>query len=190
MTATLKEKYGKEIVDMLKKELSQSNVHALPKLIKVNINVGIGSQVTRGEKDFSAIEKSVSEITGQKPAVRRARIAVSNFKLRKGMPVGLAVTLRGQRMYDFVERLVNVALPRVRDFRGISVKGFDGKGNFSLGLKDANIFPEIDQDSFKSHGIQINVCTSAETDYEAYLLLKAMGFPFKDEVSAPKAQDS
>jgi len=155
----------------------------LPRLLKVNINVGIGSDVTGGNKDYSSVEQSVAAITGQKPSVRKARLAVSNFKLRIGMPVGLSITLRGDRMYNFIERLVNVALPRVRDFRGISVKGFDKKGNYCLGLKDVTIFPEVEMEKLpKTHGLQINVCTSAENDREAYLLLKALGFPFNNEV--------
>ena len=183
MKAQLQEKYEKEIAKMLEKELSRSNKLSLPKLLKVSVNIGIGNDVTSGNKDYSATENNLAEITGQKPKLRKARLAVSNFKLREGMPVGLSVTLRGKRMYDFVDRLVNIALPRVRDFRGISVKGFDRKGNFCLGIKDCAIFPEVDNENLtKSHGLQVNVCTSAENDREAYLLLKALGFPFKDEV--------
>ena len=186
MTAMLKEKYAKEIAPELSKEIGAAKM-ALPKLLKVNINVGIGSQVTSGNKDYSHVERNIQSITGQKPALRKARMSVSNFKLREGMPVGLAITLRGEHMYNFIERLVNIALPRVRDFQGISVKGFDGRGNFSLGLKDITIFPEINQENLaKNHGLQINVCTSADNDYHAYLLLKKLGFPFKDEVKAPK----
>lgn len=184
MKAPLQEKYEKEISKLLAKELDRKNTLSLPKLVKVNVNVGIGSRVTSGTKDYSIIENSVQEITGQKPSVRKARKAVSNFKLREGMPVGLSITLRGDRMYSFIERLVNIALPRVRDFRGISVKGFDGKGNFCLGLKDCTIFPEVDQEKLAgtTHGLQVNVCTTAKNDHEAYVLLKALGFPFKDEV--------
>lgn len=185
MKAPLQEKYEKEITKVLEKELGVKNKLALPRLLKVSINVGIGSEVAAGNKDYSGYEQSLSEITGQKPFLRKARIAVSNFKLRKGMPVGLTTTLRGEKMYNFVDRLVNIALPRVRDFRGISIKGFDRKGNFCLGLKDCTIFPEVDQENLsKAHGFQVNVCTSAKTDREAYVLLKALGFPFKDEVKA------
>lgn len=183
MTAALKAKYDKETVALLKKELGRENVRSLPRLEKIAVNIGIGSKVTRGEKDYTYIEQNLAQITGQQPNVRKSRMSVSNFKLREGMPVGLSTTLRGQRMYDFMERLVNVALPRVRDFQGIGVKGFDGKGNFSLGLKDVTIFPEVNPDNLaKTHGLQINICTSAENDYEAYLLIKALGFPFKGEV--------
>lgn len=183
MTASLKEKYDKTIINALSTELGRKNKHSLPRVEKVSINVGIGSEVAAGNKDYSHVEKSIAAITGQKPKLRKARLAVSNFKLRKGMPVGLTVTMNGQKMYDFLERLVNIALPRVRDFRGISVKGFDGKGNFSLGLKDCTIFPEVNPENLtKVHGMQINVRTSARNNYEGYLLLKALGFPFKDEV--------
>lgn len=173
-----------ETMSELKKELGRSNPHALPMLKKISVHVGIGSMVTGGNKDFSLVEKTLLDITGQKPVVRKARMAISNFKLRKGLPVGIHVTLRGDRMNDFVGRLVNVVLPRVRDFRGITVRGFDGHGNFSLGLEDCSIFPEIDQeDSIKSHGLQVNICTTARNSREAYLFLKALGFPFRDEIS-------
>ncbi len=173
-----------ETMSELKKELGRSNPHALPMLKKVSVHVGIGSMVTGGNKDFSHVEKTLLDITGQKPVVRKARMAISNFKLRKGLPVGIHVTLRGDRMRDFIGRLVNIVLPRVRDFRGITVRGFDGSGNFSLGLDDCSIFPEVNQENMtKSHGVQINVCTSARNNREAYLLLKALGFPFRDEVS-------
>jgi large subunit ribosomal protein L5 len=183
MTAPLKVKYDKEVAPVLMKALSRKNKLSLPRLLKVNLNVGIGKLMTQGNKDFSHIEADLSSITGQKTNIRKARMSVSNFKLREGMPVGLSMTLRGRKMYDFVERLVRVALPRVRDFQGIGVKGFDGNGNFSIGLKDSTIFPEVNQDNLnKAHGLQINICTSAENDYEGYVLLKALGFPFKDEV--------
>lgn len=173
-----------ETMEMLSKELGRTNPHALPHLKKVSVHVGIGSMVTGGNKDFSSIEKFLVDITGQKPIVRKARMAISNFKLRKGLPVGIHVTLRGKRMEDFVTRLVNIALPRVRDFRGITVRGFDGSGNYSLGLEDTNIFPESNQENVStSSGMQINVCTTARNSRETYLLLKALGFPFRDEIS-------
>jgi large subunit ribosomal protein L5 len=188
MSSELKEKFDKKISKELAKELGIKNVQALPKLLKVAINIGIGSRVTSGNKDYSVAEKNVTLITGQKPSVRKARLSVSNFKLREGMPVGLSVTLRGDRMYDFMNRLMNVALPRVRDFQGIPVKGFDGKGNFCLGLKDVTIFPEVDTENLsQNHGLQVNICTSAQTDYEAFRLLKLLGFPLKGEVKAPGA---
>lgn len=188
MTAPLKQQYDKEIAKKLAEVLARKNPESLPKLLKVSVNAGVGKIMTQGNKDYSYIEKAITDITGQQPNVRKARLSVSNFKLREGTVVGISTTLRGRKMYDFIERLVNTALPRVRDFRGISVKGFDGKGNYCLGLKDYSIFPALEGESLsKSHGLQINVCTSAENDYEAYLLLKAFGFPFKDEVKAPNS---
>lgn len=179
-----KKAQNKDTMEMLSKELGRTNPHALPHLKKVSVHVGIGSMVTGGNKDFSSIEKFLVDITGQKPIVRKARMAISNFKLRKGLPVGIHVTLRGKRMEDFVTRLVNIALPRVRDFRGITVRGFDGSGNYSLGLEDTNIFPEANQENVSnSSGMQINVCTTARNSRETYLLLKALGFPFRDEIS-------
>jgi len=183
MASTLKSTYEKEVLDLLRKELGRDNLNNLPKLAKVSVNVGIGSMVTSGNKNYGEVQENIAAITGQTPNLRKARISVSNFKLREGMPVGLNATLRGDKMYDFIARLVNVALPRVRDFRGISVKGFDGKGNFSLGLKDITIFPEVSPENLaRTHGLQVNVCTTATNDREAYILLKALGFPFKDEV--------
>lgn len=187
MKAPLQEKFEKAIAPELQKELGTVNVNAIPKLEKVSVNVGVGSFYTGGTKDLSFVEENISAITGQKPSLRRARLSISNFKLREGMPTGYAVTLRGRYMYDFVQKLVSIALPRVRDFRGISVKGFDGQGNFSLGIKDVTIFPAIDPENVvKPHGLQINIQTSATNDYEAYRLLKAIGFPFKDEVTKPE----
>jgi large subunit ribosomal protein L5 len=183
MTSTLKQQYDKDVLPLLRKELGRDNLNNLPKLVKVSVNVGIGSRVTQGNKNFSEVQDNISAITGQTPNVRKARISVSNFKLREGMPVGLTTTLRGEKMYDFVARLVNVALPRVRDFRGISINGFDGQGNFCIGLKDITIFPEVSPENLaRTHGLQINVCTTATNNREAYVLLKALGFPFKDEV--------
>lgn len=183
MASTLKAKYDKEVLDLLRKEFGRDNINNLPKLVKVSVNVGIGSMVTQGNKNYGEVQENIAAITGQNPNVRKARMSVSNFKLREGMPVGLNATLRGDKMFDFIARLVNIALPRVRDFRGISVKGFDGKGNFSLGLKDITIFPEVNPDNLaRAHGLQINVCTTAKNDREAYVLLKALGFPFRDEV--------
>lgn len=168
---------------MLAKEFGTHNVLAVPHVKKISVSVGIGSSVAQGNKDYTYVEKSLAEITGQKASLRKAKKAISNFKLRKGLPVGLVVTLRKNKMNDFLIRLVNIALPRVRDFRGISAKGFDGQGNYSLGLEDCTIFPEVAQDSLvKTHGLQVNVSTSAKTNREGYLLLKALGFPFRDEV--------
>lgn len=184
----LQEKYVKDVIPMLQKELGRKNINSLPKLKKVSISVGIGSMVTGGMKDFSHIENSIAEISGQKPVLRKARKAISNFKLRAGLPVGLNSTLRGERMYDFIARLVNIALPRVRDFRGISTRGLDGQGNFSIGLEDVTIFPEVNQERLsRTHGLQVNVSTTGKDNRETYLLLKALGFPFRDEPREAKA---
>lgn len=185
MKAPLQEKYDKEVAPMLKKELKRTNPNDLPQLVKITVNVGVGKLMTQGSKDYSFVEENIARITGQKPSLRKARISISNFKLREGVVVGVAVTLRGRRMYDFIEKLVSIALPRVRDFQGVALKGFDGKGNFSLGMRDCTIFPEVGQDvNAKTHGLQMNICTTAKNDHEAYMLLKALGFPFKGEITA------
>lgn len=187
----LHDKYTKEVIPALEKELGKANPNAIPKLTKVTVNVGIGSMVTGGNKDFGFVENSLAEITGQKPVLRKAKRAISNFKLRAGLPVGLHTTLRGNRMYDFVARLVNIALPRVRDFRGISARGFDGQGNYNLGIEDCTIFPEVSQDKLtKSHGLQVTVSTTAKDNKSAYLLLKTLGFPFRDQPKEGKSHKS
>lgn len=187
MTAPLKTFYDKTVKPELEKEAAVKNPNALPKLEKITLNIGIGSRVTQGQKDYSHIEENLMKISGQKPALRKARVSVSNFKLREGMPVGLAVTLRGRQMYDFIERLIKVALPRVRDFQGIPAKGFDGNGNFSMGLKDVTIFPEINVESLsQSHGLQVNIITTTDSDEAAYKLLKSFGFPFKGQPKSLK----
>ncbi len=184
MAAKKDQSTQKDTVAMLRKELGRDNLLSLPRIKKVSVHVGIGSMVTGGVKDYSPVERSLTEITGQKPMLQKARKAISNFKLRKGLPVGIHVTLRGKRMTDFLSRLVNIALPRVRDFRGITVRGFDGSGNYSLGLEDCTIFPEVNQETVgKTHGLQINVTTTARNNRETYLLLKAYGFPFREEIS-------
>lgn len=171
-------------MELLKAELGRDNVMSIPHLTKVSVHVGIGSMVTGGNKDTSFVEKNLTDITGQKPVTRKSKKAISNFKLREGQPVGMHVTLRGKRMEDFINRLVNIALPRVRDFRGITVRGMDGLGNYTLGLEDCSIFPEVNQDNLtKVHGLQVNVCTTGRNSRETYLLLKALGFPFRDEIS-------
>ncbi|KKR07798.1 MAG: 50S ribosomal protein L5, large subunit ribosomal protein L5 [Candidatus Peregrinibacteria bacterium GW2011_GWE2_39_6] len=157
---------------------------ANPKISKVTINIGIGSYVQTGDKNFEPILSNVAALTGQKPVVAKARKAISNFKLRIGMPVGVTVTLRGKRLKDFLSRLINIALPRIRDFRGISVRGFDGKGNYTLGIKEVTVFPEVNPDNInRNHGLQITIQTTAKTNRQGYELLKGMGFPFRDEVS-------
>ncbi|MBU1018360.1 MAG: 50S ribosomal protein L5 [Patescibacteria group bacterium] len=184
--STLQDQYEKEVVKKLQTELNRKNVHAIPKLEKVKINIGIGSWIRSGNKDFQPIIDNLQDITGQKPITNKSKKAISNFKLREGMPVGLTVTLRKKRMYDFINKLVNVVMPRMRDFRGISTKGFDKNGNYNIGMNDVSIFPEVNlENTEKIHGIQITVNTSAKTPYEGYLLLKELGFPFKDEIKPP-----
>jgi large subunit ribosomal protein L5 len=177
--ARLKEHYGKEIAPALKAEFGYTNVHQIPKLVKVVLNMGLGEAVA----DVKIIDKAVEELTlisGQKPIVRKARKSIAAFKLREGMPVGVTVTLRGDMMYEFLDRLINAVLPRVRDFRGISPKGFDGRGNYTMGLSDQTVFPEIDFDAVdKLRGMNITIVTTAESDDESRSLLTAFGMPFR-----------
>lgn len=183
----LKEKYLKEIAPKLKKDLGVKNVNAVPKVTKVTVNVGVGSMVAAGNKDLTEVIENVRMITGQQPIVTKAKKAISNFKLRIGMPVGIRVTLRGERMYDFINKLVSVTLPRVRDFRGITIKGFDKQGNYSLGLSDHLVFPEINPDDIsKVHGIQICISTTATTSGEGHALLRELGFPFREDKPSTK----
>lgn len=180
---TLKDKFQKEIVPKLQQELGIKNINAVPRLKKVIVNAGLGSFYTSGTKDFAEFEDNFKAITGQKPVVKKAKKAISNFKVREGMPNGVMVTLRGKRMYDFIEKLVNIVFPRVRDFRGILRTAFDGNGNYSVGIKEHMVFPEINPDDIvKIHGIQICINTSARNNEEGLALLTALGFPFKKEV--------
>jgi large subunit ribosomal protein L5 len=175
----LREKYLKEVVPALKKEFGYTNVMAIPKIRKVVINMGLG-EATSNQKIVDTAADELSRITGQKAAVRRAKKSIAAFKVREGMPVGAMVTLRGERMYEFLDRLVGIALPRVRDFKGISAKGFDGRGNYTLGLRDQIIFPEIDYMKVdKARGMNVSVVTTARTDEEARKLLQLMGMPFR-----------
>jgi large subunit ribosomal protein L5 len=175
----LKDRYQSEVVPALQKEFGYTNVMAIPKLQKIVVNMGLGEATSNAKlADVGADE--LGRITGQKSVVRRATKSIAQFKLREGMPVGAMVTLRGERMYEFLDRLVSVALPRVRDFRGVSPKGFDGRGNYTLGLKDQLIFPEIDYMKVdKTRGMNISVVTTAKTDEEARKLLQLIGFPFR-----------
>jgi large subunit ribosomal protein L5 len=177
--ARLKEFYTKDIVPGLKEEFSYTNVHQIPKLEKIVLNIGLGDAV----QDIKIIDKAAQEltrITGQKPMVNKARKSIASFKLREGMPVGCSVTLRGARMYEFLDRLINAVLPRVRDFRGVPSKGFDGRGNYTMGLTDQSVFPEIDFDAIdKLRGMNITFVTTAKTDDEGRSLLTAFGMPFK-----------
>ena len=179
-TATpLKEKYEKEIVGTLMREFNYTNRFQVPRIEKVVINIGLGEAV-QNPKVVDAALQDLQAIAGQKPVVTRARLSIAGFKLREGMRIGCCVTLRQQRMYDFLERLINVALPRVRDFRGISAKAFDGKGNYSLGIKEQIIFPEIDYDKIdKIRGMNVTIVTSAKSDDEGRALLQHLGMPFR-----------
>ncbi|MDD3793214.1 MAG: 50S ribosomal protein L5 [Candidatus Gracilibacteria bacterium] len=175
----LKEKYLKEISPALKEKLNISNVMEIPKLEKVVLNMGIGTYVRTGNKDFSSLQEHLTLIAGQACTVRYAKKAVSNFKLRAGMPVGLSVTLRGDRMYDFLDKLIHAVLPRVRDFRGVNKNGFDAQGNYNFGIKEHSIFLEVPQDDVvKNHGIQITIKTTAKNKEAGKELLTMMGFPF------------
>ena len=176
--ARLKEKYLNEVVPGLQEQFKYTNVMAIPKLDKVVINIGLGEAV-QNPKALDAALNDLTLITAQKPVVTRAKKSIAGFKLREGMPVGVKVTLRGDRMYEFVDRLLSVALPRVRDFRGVSPKSFDGRGNYSLGLKEQLIFPEIEYDKIdKLRGMEIVFATTAKTDEEGRALLKLLGMPF------------
>ena len=175
----LRERYEKEVVPALKKEFGYSNAMAVPKLEKVVVNMGLG-EATSNVKIIETGADELARITGQKPVVRRAKKSIAAFKVRKGQPVAASVTLRGERMYEFLDRLVSIALPRVRDFRGVSPRGFDGRGNFTLGLKDQLLFPEIDYMKVdKARGMNVSVVTSARTDQEARKLLQLIGMPFR-----------
>lgn len=179
MVQKLKNTYYEEIVPKLREQFGYSNIHQVPKVVKVVVNRGLGE----ASQNAKALESSIKELTtiaGQKPVVTRAKKAIAGFKLRKGMPVGVMVTLRGERMYAFLDRLINLALPRIRDFRGVSPKSFDGRGNYSLGVREQLIFPEIDYDSIDQiRGMDISIITTAKTDEEGRALLKEMGMPFR-----------
>jgi len=175
----LKDKYVKGVVPALRKEFGYKNVMAVPKVEKVVVNMGLG-EATQNAKIVDTGVDEVTRITGQKPVVTRAKKSIAQFKVRKGMPIGAMVTLRGERMWEFLDRLMSIALPRVRDFRGVSPRGFDGRGNFTLGLKDQLIFPEIDYMKVdKARGMNISVVTTAKTDEESRKLLQLLGMPFR-----------
>jgi large subunit ribosomal protein L5 len=176
----LKETYQKEMVPQLMETLKLKNPMQVPRLVKIVLNVGMGEAIHNMKLLDSAVEE-LALISGQKPVITRAKKSIAAFKLREGMPIGCMVTLRRDRMYDFMSKLVNIALPRVRDFRGISGKAFDGRGNYSLGIREQIIFPEIDYDKIdKINGLNVSIVTSAKTDQEGKELLKLMGMPFKN----------
>jgi len=174
----LREFYKNEAVPALTRQFHYKNVMAVPRLVKINVNMGLGEAIANAKILDTATEE-LSAITGQRPVVTKAKKSIAAFKLRQGMPIGVTVTLRGDRMYEFFDRLVNAALPRVRDFRGIPSRSFDGRGNFTLGLRDQLIFPEVDYGKVdKARGMNITIVTTAETDDEAHALLQLMGMPF------------
>jgi len=177
--ARLKEKYNTEIVPQLMTKFSYTSVMQVPWLEKVVINMGLGEAI-QNVKLIESAQKEIGDIAGQKPVVTKARKAIANFKLRQGMPIGCKVTLRRERMYEFIDRLLNLALPRIRDFKGVSAKAFDGRGNYALGIREQIIFPEIEYDKIdKIKGMNIVITTSARTDEEAKALLEMMGMPFE-----------
>jgi large subunit ribosomal protein L5 len=180
MTEKLKATYREKIVPKLMEQFQYENVHQVPKLVKVTVNRGLG-EAAQNAKALEASLNEIAMITGQKPVVTRAKKAIAGFKIRKGMPVGIMVTLRSDRMYAFLERLINLSLPRIRDFRGISPKSFDGRGNYTLGLREQLIFPEVEYDSIDQiRGMDISIITTANTDEEGRALLKEIGMPFRD----------
>lgn len=180
MVAKLKTVYLDKIVPKMMDQFKYENIHQVPKIVKITVNRGLGE----ASQNAKALESSINElavITGQKPVVTRAKKAIAGFKIRKGMPVGVMVTLRSDRMYAFLDRLINLALPRIRDFRGVSGKSFDGRGNYSLGVREQLIFPEINYDSIDQiRGLDIAIVTTAKTDEEGRALLKEMGMPFRE----------
>jgi large subunit ribosomal protein L5 len=179
MAARLRQHYQKTVVPALTKEFGYKNIMAVPRLDKISVNIGLG-EATQNAKLMDGAANELGQIAGQKPVITKAKKSIAAFKLREGMPIGCMVTLRGDRMYEFFDRLVNVALPRVRDFRGISSKSFDGRGNYTLGVKDQLIFPEIDYAKVdKTKGMNVTITTTARTDAEGLALLKNMGMPFR-----------
>ena len=175
----LRERYNTDVAPALKKEFGYKNVMAIPKIEKVVVNMGLG-EATQNAKIVDIGADEITRITGQKPVVRRAKKSIAQFKVRQGMPIGTMVTLRGEKMWEFLDRLISIALPRVRDFRGVSPRGFDGRGNYTLGLKDQLLFPEIDYMKVdKARGMNISVVTTAKTDEESRKLLQLLGMPFR-----------
>jgi len=180
MPKDLKTIFKEEIAPKLKEELKLKNVNAVPKISKITLNVGLGTYLQKNGKDYAPVVENITKISGQKPVLTKARKSISNFKIREGQVIGVKVTLRGSRMYDFLNKLVNITLPRVRDFRGISAKAFDKKGTYSLGMKEHIVFPEINPDDVLNlHGVEIIISTTAKNEKDTFALLKAYNFPFK-----------
>ena len=178
----MKNKYHEDVIPSLKEKFGYTNLYQIPKLVKVTINMGVGEAV-QNVKMLDAAVKELTKITGQKPVVTRAKKSIATYKLREGMPIGTMVTLRGEKMYDFLQKLVSVALPRIRDFRGVNDKSFDGRGNYSLGLKEQMLFPEIKYDDVDvTRGMDISIVTTAKTDEEAKALLAELGMPFRKRI--------
>src|SRR4030095_12158337 len=183
----LKQRYREEIRDALFKEFGYANVMQIPGVVKVVVNMGVGD-AARDAKLINGAVNDLSLITGQKPEIRRARKSIAQFKLREGMPIGARVTLRGDRMWEFLDRLISIALPRIRDFRGLSPKQFDGRGNFSLGIREQIIFPEINYDDIQAvRGLDVAITTTAQNDDEVYPRLRGLGLPFRDREGAPES---
>lgn len=181
MPARLKEKFFKEVIPAMKKEFGHENDLAVPRIKKVIVNAGVGKTLDN-KKLLDQVVQDLAAITGQKPVLKLAKKSISSFKIREGIPVGVAVTLRGDRMYEFIDRLISVAIPRIRDFRGLPETSFDGRGNYSIGIREHIVFPEINTDSVSSiFGLQITIVTTAKTDKEARRLLTLFGFPIKSE---------
>jgi large subunit ribosomal protein L5 len=179
MAARLREFYTNNVIPALTKEFGYKNVMAVPKVVKISVNIGLG-EATQNAKLMDKAVAELSSITGQKPVITKAKKSIAAFKLRENMPIGCMVTLRGDRMFEFLDRLVNVSIPRIRDFRGVSPKAFDGRGNYTLGVKDQLIFPEIDYSKVdKTMGMNISITTTARSDAEGMALLKNMGMPFR-----------
>ena len=194
----LKEKYLKEILPNLQKELGLSNSMQVPRIKKITLNMGVG-EILQDKKAIEKAQSDLEKLSGQKPLITKAKKSVASFKVREGMPIGVKVTLRKNRMYEFLDRLINIALPRVRDFRGLSMKSFDGTGNYSLGIKEQTIFPEIDYDNVdRIRGLDITITTSATNNEETLALLNAFNFPIKQrvvkeetvETAAPEAEET
>ena len=180
MIPRLKEKYNLELSGEIQKELNLKNINQIPTLEKIVLNIGDGKAATDGRALESMIDE-LTAISGQKPIVKRAKKSIAGFKIREGMPIGTSVTIRGDRMWEFYDRFVQVVVPRIRDFRGFSIKSFDGKGNYSLGLNEQLVFPEVEYDKVRDiRGMNITICTTANDNNEGYVLLNSLGFPFRE----------
>ena len=183
MTTRLKEKFKKEVKGTLAKEFGIKNSHAIPEVAKIVVNMGVGA-AAKNQQQMDNLKRDIAAITGQAPSIRNAKVSIASFSLRAGMPVGLSVTLRGERMYSFLDRLFSIALPRLRDFRGVSLKSFDKKGNYTLGFEEHTVFPEVDPSKAAApHGLEITIVTTAEDPEKSKRLLELMGCPFvKEEI--------